>query len=1356
MNPLQDVFISYGRADSKHFAKNLNDRLVELGYTVWFDFEDIPLGVDYQKQIDDGIEKADNFLFVIAPHATNSAYCRLEIELALKRKKRIIPLLHVENIDQEIWQQRNLDGTDDQWAEYESEGLHSCHTNMHPEIGKINWVQCKEGINDFEQSLQQILALLELEKGYVHQHTVLLNQALEWERHQKQTRYLLTGEDKQEAVEWLAVRFADKQPPLWPTDLHYEYITESIKNGDNLMTQVFLAHAEEDGAMTETVRRSLMRSGITTWSYRADIEYGDDFEGAIARGVEQADNVLLLMSSHSLKSKYCQMELERSLQLNKRLIIMLAGQVEEAEIPVFLRNRQYIDLTDNETEADYLQDEDDLLRVLKQDATYHKEHKVLLTKALKWERQQRNPCILLQGYELQHALAWREVAKAKDGQGPTEIQEDFIEASQSQTAAVAPDVFISYSRADSDFARRLNNALQRQRKRTWFDQESIASGADFQQEIYKGIETSNFFLFVLSPRAVRSPYCADEVEYAAKLNKRMVTVLHRPVNPKDLHPELAKVQWIDFTANKGEFDTNFKELLRTLDTDPEHLRFHTQLLVKAIEWDKKGRREDVLLRGSDLAEAEQWLLGAVEKQPSPTALQGEYVTASRLVVEMNQQRSVRLQRLVIGGLASLLVLALVGGGVAVQQLKRAEKAIKQAELSQARSSGLGSLTLLNEGKDFEAWMEAIRAGTILQKYQITQPEGLNALQQVMLKSNKVRSFTGHDGWVRSVSFSPDGQTLVSGSDDTTVKLWDVVTGEQLNSFTGHDNWVWSVGFSPDGQTLVSGSADKTIKLWDVESGKELRSFTGHDRHVLRVRFSPDGQTLVSGSADKTAKLWDVATGEQLRSFTGHDESFSSVSFSSDGQTLVSGSADTMIKLWDVTTGEQLRSFTGHDEAVISVSFSPDGQTLVSGSSDKTIKLWDVATGEQLRSFVGHDEPVTVSFSPDGQTLVSGSADETIKLWDVATGQEIRSFTGHNESVISVSFSPDGKSLVSSSLDKTIKFWDVETGEQPHNFTGHDQLVSSVSFSPDGKSFVSSSSDKTIKLWDVETGEELRSFTGHDLWVMSVSFSADGKTLISGSTDKTINLWDVETGEQLRSFTGHDESVNSVSFSADGKTLVSGSADKTIKLWDVTTGEELRGFIGHDESVNSVSFSADGKTFISGSTDKTIKLWDVATGKELRSFTGHDDWINSVSFSPDGKTLVSGSSDKTIKLWDVTTGEEIRNFIGHDNWVMGVRFSADGKTLVSGSADKTIKLWDVTTGQQLRSFIGHDDWVTSVSFSPNGKTLISGSSDKTIKLWDLKALSLDAMVAHGCDWLRFHVAHNPVELRDEDKRLCDGL
>ena len=193
MANFQDAFISYGRADSKAFAKQLNDRLVAASREIWFDFDDIPLGVDYQNQIDAGIEEADNFIYIIAPHSVNSPYCNKEVELALRCHKRIIPILHVEKISQELWQQRNVEGTAEQWEAYQTKGAHSSFPNMHPEIAKINWIYCREGLDDVDKAFEGLLAIMDRQQDYVNRHTALLTQALDWERQQKQSRYLLVG-----------------------------------------------------------------------------------------------------------------------------------------------------------------------------------------------------------------------------------------------------------------------------------------------------------------------------------------------------------------------------------------------------------------------------------------------------------------------------------------------------------------------------------------------------------------------------------------------------------------------------------------------------------------------------------------------------------------------------------------------------------------------------------------------------------------------------------------------------------------------------------------------------------------------------------------------------------------------------------------------------------------------------------------------------------------------------------------------------------------------------------------------------------------------------------------------------------
>ncbi|HEY9613418.1 toll/interleukin-1 receptor domain-containing protein, partial [Allocoleopsis sp.] len=540
-----DAFISYGRADSKAFAEKLHKRLTEQGFKVWFDQRDIPYSVDYQLQIDDGIEKAHNFIFIIAPHSVKSPYCRKEIDLAVKRNKRIIPLLHVKA---------------DEFQE-----------QTHPIIRKLNWLWFQEGINDFEKSIADLIKVFQNHEDYVKQHTQFLAKALEWERNQKQTSCLLIAEEKQQAEDWLKIRFKDEQPPCIPTDLHCEYITESIKNANNLMTQVFISYADEDRATMEKICNSLRRESITVWTNETDIQTGEAFEEAIKRGSEQADNVVYLLSPDSVKSYFTRQELDYALSLNKRIIPVLVREISSESIPNALRDLHYVDLTDNVKEEDYHLDESQLLRILQQDEAYYNEHKVLLTKALKWKRQHENPSILLRGYNLRSAQSWLNVAKKRTLHQPTPLMEEFIDESLRQPPAESLDVFISYSRADADFARKLNDELQLQGKTTWFDQESIASGADFAQEIKQGIQASDNFLFILSPRSVNSPYCADEVEYAAQLNKRFVTVLHREVNPSDLHPELAKVQWIDFNQNPGDFLANFRQLVRTLDTDREHL-----------------------------------------------------------------------------------------------------------------------------------------------------------------------------------------------------------------------------------------------------------------------------------------------------------------------------------------------------------------------------------------------------------------------------------------------------------------------------------------------------------------------------------------------------------------------------------------------------------------------------------------------------------------------------------------------------------------------------------------------------------------------------------------------------------------
>ncbi len=247
--------------------------------------------------------------------------------------------------------------------------------------------------------------------------------------------------------------------------------------------------------------------------------------------------------------------------------------------------------------------------------------------------------------------------------------------------------------------------------------------------------------------------------------------------------------------------------------------------------------------------------------------------------------------------------------------------------------------------------------------------------------------SGHKWYVTAVAFSPDGQTLASGSADETIKLWRMSDGACLHTLTGHTAGVTAVAVAPDGRTLASGSADATIKLWRVSDGACLLTLTGHTAGVTSVAFTPDGQTLASGSADETIKLWKVSNGACLQTFTGHSNGVTSVALTPDGQTLASGSADETIKLWHVSSGACLQTLTGDTAGVTSLAFTPDGQMLASGSADATIKCWRVSDGACLQTLLGYspspENPgVSVAISANGQALASGGGDG-VALWQLA-------------------------------------------------------------------------------------------------------------------------------------------------------------------------------------------------------------------------------------------------------------------------------------------------------------------------------------------------------------------------------------
>jgi WD40 repeat protein len=355
--------------------------------------------------------------------------------------------------------------------------------------------------------------------------------------------------------------------------------------------------------------------------------------------------------------------------------------------------------------------------------------------------------------------------------------------------------------------------------------------------------------------------------------------------------------------------------------------------------------------------------------------------------------------------------------------------------------------------------------------------------------------TAHPDAVQTLSFSPDGRTLASGSAESAVRLWDVATGKPLCSTGGHQERVTAVAYSPDGGTIFTGAWDRTVRLWDAASGKERATLTvGTEAEEDRAQFrettvshltlSPDGKLLAVVRADESVRFWELPAGKEARSLRG-----SCVAFSPDGRLIACGGRGDqagdlnagVIRLYERATGRPVRELRGHKTPVAAVVFTPDGKTLLSrgtvffgmrtgepGESEtEFLRAWDVATGEQRRTFPGAALVASLTLSPDGRTLATNAdGGTTVVLLETATGGRRAELRGHTETIFRVAFASDGRTLASGSMDGTIRLWDLPSGKEVGRLEGHRGWVLDLAFSPDGRRLASASLDTTALVWDV--------------------------------------------------------------------------------------------------------------------------------------------------------------------------------------------------------------------------------------------------------------------------------------------------
>ena len=501
--------------------------------------------------------------------------------------------------------------------------------------------------------------------------------------------------------------------------------------------------------------------------------------------------------------------------------------------------------------------------------------------------------------------------------------------------------------------------------------------------------------------------------------------------------------------------------------------------------------------------------------------------------------------------------------------------------------------------------------------------------------------------VTAVAFSPNGRSIATADQLGTVRVYDAETKSLRQTLNGHDGAVSVLQWTPDSETLLSASVDTSIAFWNVAEGQEIAGKRLlHDDAVSLFELSPDGDQAVSVAADRQGNQslyhWDLSDRLLVQRYPPVPNGAGPSSETAEGSTIT---AFVINSVAFPTTGSKLDS-----DSVLVATFDPE-------KSRYGVQRWDLASGRlialreqsQRSGMIFSALAAQVASSdragplPDAIDRILTVGGSGARIFDETAGQELMNYRPHG-SVLDVDLSPDGTQIATVGSDQSIKIWERGATDQSWRVVQkllgrHRGRIRTVRFGTNGDSCLlfSAGDDGVIACWHLDERQQWQTaelYRGHEDAVTDLALSPDGNLLASASADETIRLWQLKDNECVAVLRGHQARVLAVSFAADSKRLVSGGEDSRGMVWDLQTGDRITVLAGHSAAVNSVDFSPDGRRVITGSQDNLVKLWNLSpdvladgdSAKELLSLSEHNREVTAVRFSPDGRALFSAGLD----------------------------------------------------------------------------------------------------------------------------------
>ncbi len=596
---------------------------------------------------------------------------------------------------------------------------------------------------------------------------------------------------------------------------------------------------------------------------------------------------------------------------------------------------------------------------------------------------------------------------------------------------------------------------------------------------------------------------------------------------------------------------------------------------------------------------------------------------------------------------------------------------------------------------------------------------------------------GHVAGIRALAYSPDGQRAASGSDDGTVRIWNLRSGICERVLEGQLVPVISLAYNLSGDRLLAGSADSTVRVWNLETWECDRVLSGHTHEVTGVAYHPDGNRAISVSKDHTIRVWDIDAGVCRQVFpVRRARGINAIASHPSGERALIGCGDGSVRVVDLADGKSEIELGEHKGGVLCVAYHPDGVRAISGSIDHTMRLWDLEEKKCDRVFSGHERHVWgVAPHPDGIHAISCAGDRTLRVWNLDSGECDQILKIHNSGVRAVAYSPGGGCSISGSSDGTINVWDFVRGESDQCFAAHPRAVEGVAFSSDCKGAItasSSGSTQHVRVWDLADGScrqaisrkaKFEDMHGSEAPNNALACGVGGKQVIDCSYGNRARVWELADAEGTRFLEGSDVSLHTLAYHPDGYEVIGGFVSGPICVWNLADGKLAQRLEGHATGVMSIAYHPDGKHAISGCGDGTIRVWNLAGKGRSYALRGHTAPVLSVAYHPDGAHAISGSVDGTVRVWDLTARRCVQVLEGHTEAVRSVAYHPDGAHAISGSEDCTVRVWNLQT-DACRVLEGHADIVLGVACDPDGEAIISAAANGVLRIWSLPLIDQD--------------------------------